>query len=92
MHYLRGIDEAGQRYDIQDPLADTLAKALAQAEDACAEVADTQAGERRRVEVFARRAGLFGELSEQPRFVEATARHTHILRERGVRAAVEACR
>lgn len=92
MHYLRGIDEAGRRYDIQDPLADTLAKALARADDACAQVADTQAGERCRVEVFVRRVGLFGELSEQPRFIEAMARHTQLLRERGVRAAVQACR
>jgi fructuronate reductase len=92
LHYLRGIDESGQPYEIVDPLACALADAIAQADVACAAAVDSQAAERRRVEVFARRTGLFGELVDKPRFIEAVASHTHALRERGVRAAVQACR
>jgi fructuronate reductase len=36
LHFLRGVDEAGRRYDIQDPMADALAKCYAQAEQAVA--------------------------------------------------------
>jgi len=36
LHFLSGVDEAGRRYDIQDPMADELAKRYAQAEQAVA--------------------------------------------------------
>jgi len=83
-HYLRGIDETGQRYEIEDPLAPALAQQMARAEDAAAGVPDSMSAERRRIEVFSAFKPVFGELGSEPRFVEALARHTLSLRQRGV--------
>jgi fructuronate reductase len=84
LHYLRGVDEAGRAYEIQDPLAGALAEAMAQADQASEGIADAQAAEQRRVEVFTRRTLLFGDLAACTRFVAAVARCTQSLRERGV--------
>jgi fructuronate reductase len=90
LHYLRGVDEAGRAHEIQDPLAGALAEAMAQADQASQGVADAQAAERRRVEVFTRLTPLFGDLAAQPRFVAAVARGTQALRERGVFGTLQA--
>lgn len=83
IHYLRGVDEAGARYPIQDPLADALAAALAGAEQATTEV--------ERIASFCAAVPVFGdELGPDTRFVQTVARHTASLRERGVRATLEA--
>jgi fructuronate reductase len=89
LHYLRGFDEAGEAYEIQDPLAGALAEAMSQAEQASRAIVDPQAAEQRRIEVFARLTPLFGDLAAQPRFVGAVARCTRSLREHGVVATLQ---
>lgn len=81
MHYLRGVDEAGTRYAIHDPLADALAAQLAQA-DACSTVPDGVAR-------FTAFAPVFGTLGQAPRFVSAVAQQLASLRQRGVLATLE---
>ncbi len=83
-HYLRGIDETGQRYEIEDPLAGALAQQMARAREAAVGITDAASAERRRIEVFSAFTPVFGELGSEPRFVETLARHTLSLRLRGV--------
>ena len=80
IHYLRGQDETGAPYQIQDPLADELAQQLA--------LADAASDETGRIGVFCRFAPVFGELGADAHFVQTVARHTRSLRERGVLATV----
>jgi fructuronate reductase len=82
MHYLRGVDEAGARYAIHDPLADALAAQLAQA-DACGSTSDGVAR-------FTAFAPVFGTLGQEPRFVSAVAQQLASLRQRGVLATLDA--
>ena len=80
IHYLRGVDEAGVAYPIQDPLADALARQL--------EAAAHAASEPGRIAAFCAFAPVFGELGHDARFVQTVARHTASLRERGVMATL----
>jgi fructuronate reductase len=83
IHYQRGVDEAGTRYPIQDPLADAIAACLAEADRAADEV--------ERIVRFCTGTSMFGDdLGHDPRFVQTVARHTAALRERGVLATLEA--
>jgi len=84
LHYLRGVDEAGQRYAIVDPLAGALEQQRLQAESAPSEA--------ERVAALCRFEPVFGELGRDPRAIAAIARHTASLRERGVLATLEALR
>ncbi len=84
LHYLRGIDETGQRYEIEDPLAPALAQQMARARDAAASLPDAASAERRCIEVLSAFTPVFGDLGNEPRFVDAIARHTLSLRQRGV--------
>ena len=88
IHHLRGIDETGEPFAIQDPLADALAERLAQAERAAAGIGDRQAAEERRIALFCGYTPVFGELGQDPRFVRAVAEQTLALRERGVLATL----
>lgn len=90
LHHLRGIDEAGQAYDIQDPLAQALAACKADADRAAAAIALAEAAELRRVEVLTAFEPVFGTLGREPVFVNAVARYTRALRERGVLQTLEA--
>jgi fructuronate reductase len=85
IHWLRGVDERGERYAIDDPLAAPLARQLAQA---------AQAGgdEAARVAAFCAFAPLFGTLGADTRFVQTVARHTASLRARGVTATLDLLR
>ena len=80
IHYLRGRDETGAPYEIQDPLADALARQRALAEAAHDEI--------ERIALFCRFAPVFGDLGADPRFVQTVARHTGSLRAQGVLATV----
>ena len=82
IHYLRGADEAGAHFPVQDPLATELAAQLAQA-DAAGSAHDAVAR-------FTAFAPVFGTLGAEPRFVDAVARHATALRQRGVLAALDA--
>ena len=81
LHFLQGVDEAGKPYQINDPLAAELAALQARAA--------TQADEIARVATLCAFAPVFGALGEDRRFIEAVARHTASLRERGVLATLE---
>ena len=102
IHYLVGVDDSGQAFEIQDPLAAALAQQLALAERAAQQVLPAEpvqleraagtlnapARERRRIEVFCAFAPVFGELGNDTRFVNAVAYCTQALRERGVMAVL----
>jgi fructuronate reductase len=81
LHYLRGRDEAGHAYEIQDPLAEPLAQLLARAQ-AIASVHDG-------VALVTGFAPVFGTLGKDPHFVTSVARHALSLRQRGVLATLE---
>lgn len=81
LHYLRGRDEAGNEYPIDDPLADEL-RAL------CARAA-THGNLRAEVAVLTSFRPVFGELAGSAELVEAIAPALRSLRERGVAATLE---
>jgi fructuronate reductase len=81
IHFLRGVDEHGAAYPIEDPLAEALAR-----QHALAEAAADEAG---RVAAFCAFAPVFGTLGGDTRFVAAVARHTASLRERGVHTTLQ---
>jgi fructuronate reductase len=84
LHHLRGVDESGVRYDIEDPLAEALAEWLASAERSASGIGKPALSEERRVAELLGFAPVFGDLGREPRFVHEVARHTRSLRERGV--------
>ena len=80
LHFLRGRDEGGQSYAIDDPLAPALQVLHAAGES----IADAHA----RADHFTRFAPVFGDLAGAPRFVEALAPALQSLREHGVAATL----
>jgi len=82
LHFLRGHDEAGNRYAIDDPLAEAL-----QALYRDAEALQTAAA---RADHFSRFTPVFGDLAGEPRLVEALAPALQSLRECGVAATLAA--
>jgi fructuronate reductase len=78
LHFLRGVDEAGQSFD---PLAGELSALQARAA--------TMPDEIQRVAILCSFAPVFGTLGEDTRFVAAVAHHTASLRQRGVLATLE---
>ena len=84
LHYLRGHDERGDAYVVQDPLADALARLLSRADVAAAAAARVAA----RAVVLAGFKPVFGDLGRKPAFVQALAVQLERLREQGVRAAL----
>ena len=82
LHHLRGHDEAGRAYTIDDPLAAAL-QALHREADA---LADPLA----RAERLTQFAPLFGDLAGDARLVAALAGPLQSLRERGVSATLAA--
>ena len=85
LHYLRGHDERGDAYVVQDPLADALARLLSRADVAAAAAARRSA---QRAVVLAGFKPVFGDLGRKPAFVQALAVQLERLREQGVRAAL----
>ncbi|MBV7483741.1 mannitol dehydrogenase family protein [Bordetella sp. BOR01] len=82
MHYLRGHDEQGDAYVVQDPLAGELQARLAaagQGEDA----------DLRRARALVGYAPVFGDLAGHDPFIAAVACHAAALRRRGARAAAQ---
>jgi fructuronate reductase len=82
LHWLRGVDEVGCAYAIDDPLAARLAE-LAQRAGACADGRD-------RARVFTSFPPVFGELGDSPEFVAAVAQALQALRDQGVAGALSA--
>jgi fructuronate reductase len=82
LHYLRGADEQGARYPIDDPLAEPLGALVREAEGA------PDAVERaRRLVGF---TPVFGALAGAPALVQAVAPALQSLRQRGVAATLDA--
>ncbi len=79
--HLRGHDETGQRYTLDDPLAAPLA--------ALHERAASRPTAHQRAAEFTRFAPVFGDLADQPRLVAALSAALEALREHGVPATLE---
>jgi len=94
IHYLRGQDEAGEPYPIDDPLAESLLAALASADASAGSGpqsegdSDGGAAQRRRVAAFMSATPLFGALAQDDEAIAAIARWRHALETRGVRGAL----
>ncbi|CAM3999585.1 Mannitol dehydrogenase [Bordetella tumbae] len=80
MHYLRGHDEQGKAYPIQDPLAEELRARLASVEQE--RDIDIQ-----RARALIGYAPVFGDLAGCEELIIEVARHAAVLRQQGVRAA-----
>lgn len=80
MHYLRGIDEWGRPYPIDDPLAGALAAARGEAE--------SQPTLRDRVAAFSHFAPVFGELAGHATLVDALTKALASLQTVGVRTTL----
>ena len=80
MHYLRGHDEYGSAYSIQDPLAEELQARLASVEQG--NDMDFQ-----RARALIGYAPVFGDLAGCEELMTEVARHAAVLRQLGVRAA-----
>lgn len=81
LHYLRGHDELGRPYPIDDPLADTLRALHRQADDVSDPI--------ERAQVLTRYAPVFGDLAGHPALVAAVAGPLESLRRRGVVATLD---
>ncbi|MFQ6430571.1 hypothetical protein ACLNBZ_10280, partial [Streptococcus pneumoniae] len=69
LHFLRGVDQAGRRYPIDDPLAGELAARLDLAEQAAREAGPGLAGASAWTARMTSLAAVFGDLGEDARFV-----------------------
>jgi len=81
LQHLRGLDESGRPFAIDDPLAPQLA--------ALQREATAHDGNRARAQVYVGFAPVFGDLGAQPVWVDALATALGSLRERGVVASLE---
>jgi fructuronate reductase len=82
LHHLRGVDEAGRAYTIDDPMARALgehARRIDAAPDA-----------RTRAAIAVQLPAVFGDLAQSPVFVDALATALESLRTQGVRVALTA--
>lgn len=82
LQFLGGVDEVGQRYDVDDPLAAELRALHLRAAGAPTETA--------RVATLLGFAPVFGTLGRERGFIDAVARQSARLQRNGVRATLEA--
>lgn len=90
LHFLRGVDQAGRRYDIQDPMAAVLARQHVLAEAAAERSGAGPAAMLAWTEAWTGLAPVFGDLGQDPRFVRAVAQAAQSLRSLGVAGALAA--
>jgi fructuronate reductase len=90
LHFLRGVDQAGRRYEIQDPMADRLAQQYALAEQAAQRSGEGPAAMLAWAGSLTSLATVFGDLGQDPRFVRAVAQAAQSLRSQGVVGALAA--
>jgi fructuronate reductase len=88
LHFLRGYDEAGNAFPIEDPLAQPLAAAMAQAARDTEKLFDAHARERARVRIIAGFAPVFGDLGQSREFVDTVATQLEALCAYGVTGAL----
>lgn len=90
LHFLRGVDQAGRRYNIDDPLADVLAARLDLAEQAARAAGPGPAAASAWTVQMTGLSAVFGDLGQDARFVRAVAQAVQSLRTLGVAGALEA--
>ncbi|WP_313624570.1 mannitol dehydrogenase family protein [Achromobacter sp.] len=90
LHFLRGVDQAGRRYEIQDPMAAALAARHAQAERAAREAGDGPAAMLAWAGEMMGAQAVFGDLGRDPRFLRAVAEAVQSLRSLGVAGTLAA--
>jgi fructuronate reductase len=90
LHFLRGVDQAGRRYEIQDPMAGTLARQYALAEQAAQQAGQGPQAMLAWAGVLTGLEAVFGDLGQDPRFVRAVAQAAQSLRSLGVAGALGA--
>ncbi|NMK49687.1 mannitol dehydrogenase family protein [Achromobacter sp. Bel] len=90
LHFLRGVDQAGRRYEIQDPMAAVLASRHALAEAAAQRSGEGPAAMLAWTEAWTGLTPVFGDLGQDPRFVRAVAQAAQSLRSLGVAGALAA--
>jgi fructuronate reductase len=84
LHYLRGVDQAGRGYEIQDPMAEALVRQYALAEDALRQAGSLPDLMQEWARVLTGFKPVFGELGQDGRFVLAVAQAAQSLRSLGV--------
>ncbi len=92
LHYLRSVDQAGRRYDIQDPMAESLAVQYALAEQAAGDAGEGPGAMLAWAATLTGFTPVFGDLGRDPRFVLAVAQAAQTLRSLGVAGALAALR
>ncbi len=90
LHFLRGVDQAGRRYPIEDPLAETLAQRLTRAEAAACDAPPGPAAALAWAREMTALAAVFGDLGGDARFVREVAQAAQSLRTLGVAGALDA--
>lgn len=88
LHFLRGYDEAGNAFPIEDPLAQPLALAMADAARRTEKLFDARTRERERVRTIAGFAPVFGDLAQSAVFIDAVAQQLETLCAHGVTGAL----
>jgi len=88
--FLRGQDEAGRVYEIQDTMADELAHRYEQAEQAARQAGEGPAAMLAWVGVMTGFEPVFGDLGQEPRFVRVVGVAAQLLRSLGVAGALSA--
>lgn len=88
--FLRGSDQAGRAYEIQDPMAEALAQRYAMAERAARQAGEGPAAMLAWAGVLTGFEPVFGGLGQEPRFVRAVAQAAQSLRSLGVAGTLSA--
>ncbi|MDH0094192.1 mannitol dehydrogenase family protein [Achromobacter mucicolens] len=90
LHFLRGADEAGRVYEVQDPMAQALAHRLELAEQAARQAGEGLAAMLAWAGMMTGFEPVFGDLGQEPRFVRAVGAAAQLLRSQGVAGALSA--
>ena len=90
LQFLRGADEAGRVYEIQDPMAQALAQRRELAEQAARQAGEGPAAMLAWADVMTGFEPVFGDLVQEPRFVRAVGAAAQLLRSLGVAGALSA--
>jgi len=90
LHFLRGADEAGRVYEIQDPMAQALEHRRELAEQAARQAGEGPAAMLAWAGVMTGFEPVFGDLGQEPRFVRAVGAAAQLLRSQGVAGALSA--
>lgn len=88
LHFLRGYDESGNAFVIEDPLAQALAAVMADAARQTEKVFDARTRERTRVRIIAGFAPVFGNLAQSDVFIDTVAGQLETLCAHGVTGAL----